>query len=345
MKIKVAGFILFSFISVLLRAQCTLNKLPLESQTGDYSFIVSGHFHGSSANQSTFPAATILNGIDTLNALKPAFLISLGDMFVDVNETTIEHYTTSLFNKLKMPLLNAVGNHDVSNGNMYKAHYGKSVCIFPCKKQLFIVLNTEQDDGNIRGDQLDLLKSTLADVATPYFDQFFVFTHRPVWAEGNPRYANLFKDNTQSKLGKPNFENEILPLFQHLKKPVYWFSGSMGGGPSSFFYDRNEKDGITYIQTAIRDTPRDAVLQVQIKNGNIFFKGISLTGQKLEPIETYNIDYWKENTAPEEKFNYRLLPYLAWLTVTHRYFWIGLATGIILLFFLTALIKKWRRKK
>lgn len=62
---------------------------------------------------------------------------------------------------------------------------------------------------------------------------------------------------------------------------------------------RNEKDGITYIQTAIRDTPRDAVLQVQIKNGNIFFKGISLTGQKLEPIETYNIDYWKENTAPE----------------------------------------------
>ncbi len=88
-----------------------------------------------------------------------------------------------------------------------------------------------------------------------------------------------------------------------------------------------------------------AVLQVQIKNGNIFFKGISLTGQKLEPIETYNIDYWKENTAHEEKFNYRFLPYLAWLTVTHRYFWIGLATGIILLFFLTALIKKWRRKK
>lgn len=347
LKIKITGFMLFLLVSVLLSAQIIspFNKLQLENQTGDYSFIVSGHFHGSSANQSTFPASTILGNIDTLNALKPAFLISLGDLFVDVNAITVNHYATSLFNKLKVPMFNSVGNHDVSNGNKYESLYGKSFYYFTCGKQLFIVLNTELNDGDIKGEQLELLKTALSTIQSTNTNQVFVFTHRPVWAEQNQRYTNLFKDNTQSKLGKPNFEKEILPLFQNLHLPVYWLSGSMGGGPASFFYDKNEQAGITFIQTAIRDTPRDAVLQVEVKQGRISFKGISLTGQQLESIEHYDIEYWKKNVPAEEAFNYRLLPYLTWLMVTHRYFWIGLVTGVSLFFCLTALIRKWKRKK
>jgi hypothetical protein len=173
----------------------------------------------------------------------------------------------------------------------------------------------------------------------------FVFSHRPVWAEGDPNYAPLFKENTRSKFGIPNFKNELQPLLQQLKLPVYWMSGSMGSGPASFFYDKNKTTGITFMQTAIRDTPRDAVLLVTIKNGTVYFKGLSLTGAVVDAIENYNVNYWQQNVAPEKKFNYRLLPYLTWLMLTHHYFWTGFVIAIALILCINALIKKWRRKK
>ncbi|HET6226846.1 MAG TPA: hypothetical protein VFF27_11245 [Bacteroidia bacterium] len=346
-KIKCTGFILFFLMRLVLVAQLSspFNKLALTDQAADYSFIVSGHFHGGSSNQSTFPAATLLANIDSINALQPAFIISLGDLFTDVNEETVDHYNTSLFRKLKSPLFNAVGNHDVSNGNKYETLYGKSFYFFTYGKQLFLLLNTELNDGDIKGEQLELVKSALNKAKTGGIKQLFIFSHRPVWAEGNPRYTNIFKDNTQSKLGAPNFEKDILPLLQQVHLPIYWFSGSMGSGPASFFYDKNEKDGITYIQTAIRDTPRDGVLRVELNQNTVSFKCISLTGQRLGPLEQFGISYWTKNVAPEQSFNFRLLPYLTWLMIKHHYFWIGLITGVILLFLFKLLMKKWGRKK
>jgi hypothetical protein len=119
----------------------------------------------------------------------------------------------------------------------------------------------------------------------------------------------------------------------------------MGAGPASFFYDKNKTTGITYIQTAIRDTPRDAVLIIKCDNGNVSFEGCSLTGEKLQPVESYNVNFWSENSAPEAAFNYRLLPYLSWLVITHHYFWIGVITGIIIIVVIRWLISKWKIKK
>ncbi|MGZ6540185.1 MAG: hypothetical protein ACXVEB_17550, partial [Bacteroidia bacterium] len=139
----------------------------------------------------------------------------------------------------------------------------------------------------------------------------------------------------------------IKPLIADFSKDksVYWFSGSMAGGPSSFFYHKEANTGLTVIQTAIRDLPRDAVLQVNVADGKISFKGISLTGQNIEPIENYDIDYWKKTIAPEEKFNYRLLPLMTKQMLMHQYFWIGLVVGSLL--FVTAFFikRRWKRKK
>ena len=73
------------------------NNLPVNDSSKNYSFIVSGHFHGASTNSSTFPSSSILANIDSLNSLKPVFLMSLGDMFLDVNDTYINHYKYCLF--------------------------------------------------------------------------------------------------------------------------------------------------------------------------------------------------------------------------------------------------------
>ena len=125
------------------QAVSSFNKLEVTDTSNNYSFIVSGHFYGSSTNASTFPASSLQANIDTLNSLNSSFLMSLGDLFVDVNEMYISHYQKSLFDKLTMPLFNAVGNHDLSNGNMYEKVYGKSFFSFSKGKELFIVLNLD----------------------------------------------------------------------------------------------------------------------------------------------------------------------------------------------------------
>lgn len=320
------------------------NNHKLIDTSAVYSFIVSGHFHGSSTNKSTFPASSLLANIDTLNSLHPLFLMSLGDMFVDVNEQYIQHYKTSLFNKLNMPLFNAVGNHDVSNGNMYEKVFGKSFFYIKTGSEFFIVLNTEINDGSIEGDQLAFLSDALKSASSS--KNIFIFSHRPVWSENYDRYKYLFADNTRTAIGKNNFESTIKPLlFESAKaKNIFWISGSLGGGPASFFYDKDPETNVHFMQTAIRDMPRDAALQVTVNNGIVSFNGISFSGEKLNSVESYNIDYWNKTIAPEKEFNLRLLPYLAKQMLLHYYFWIGFVSSLLLLFILRFLFVKWKRK-
>ena len=87
-------FVAFLSFSMSLNAQITspFTGQKLNDSVSNYSFIVSGHFHGQSNNGSTYPASTVLASIDTLNKLNPTFLMSLGDLFLDVNDVYLDHY-------------------------------------------------------------------------------------------------------------------------------------------------------------------------------------------------------------------------------------------------------------
>jgi hypothetical protein len=338
--------LLFGIQSLYSQVISPFNGLEVTDSISSYSFIVSGHFHGSSTNQSTFPASTLLAGIDTLNSLQPAFLMSLGDLFLDVDDNYISHYNTSLFSKLRMPLLNAVGNHDLSNGNLYEKKYGKTWYTFRKGYEYFVVLNTEIQDGSIKDGQLELLTNVLnTDFEKEKIRNIFIFSHRPVWAENNERYKGLFTENTHSAMGN-NYAADVLPLLKKAasKANVFWISGSMGGGPASFFYDKDE-NGIFNIVTAIRDLPRDGVLQVKVSEGKVDLQCISLTGEKLKGIETYNRDFWKSTAIPEERFNLRLLPLLILKTIKHIYFWSGVVFAIVMTLLCRVILRRWRRKK
>ena len=323
------------------------NGLAVKDSSAEFSFLVSGHFHGASTNISGFPAASLQASIDTLNALHPAFLMSLGDLFLDVNDTYIAHYRKSLFNKLKMPLFNSVGNHDLANGNMYEKVFGREYFSFTLQGTLIVVLNTEEDNGSIKGDQFGMLKEAIGGASAKGIKNIFIFSHRPVWAESIPKYEGLFEGNTRSVLSS-NFNSGIKPLLSAIPKNIhtFWCSGSMGGtAPASFFYDRDEGTGVTFMQTAIRDLPRDAALLVTVRNGDVHLQGISFTGQQLNAIESYNMEYWRKTIAPEQKFNYRLLPYLALQVVLHADFWIGFAGALLLVLLISLLRKRWKRKR
>jgi hypothetical protein len=124
---------------------------------------------------------------------------------------------------------------------------------------------------------------------------------------------------------------------------VYLFSGSLGNAPASFFYFHDQPNSISIIGTAIRALKRDALLYVHVKQGKVSFETVSLTGETLLPLESYSVDFWKDEVG-EEPFNWRLVPYYCKLMITHRFFWYGVLSmvGIFIVYFW---IKRRRLKK
>lgn len=319
-------------------------KLGFKDSTGQYSFVVSGHFHGSSSNQSGFPAASLLANIDVLNKMKLTFIASTGDLFMDPVKD-FENYKSAFFQKLNAPLFNAVGNHDLSEkvGSYSPQKDQPNFHHFYINTELFIFLDTEFKDGSLDEKQFSHLKSYLE--SSEYGEKnIFIFSHRPIWSEEDEEMKDFFLDNTRSKFGN-NFKSDVEPLLIEAAKTknIFWCSGSLGNAPASFFYHQDE-NGITYIQSAIRDLPRDAMLKVNVDNGVVTFETFSLNNNKVEPLEFYNIDYWKKHYKEKEPFNYRLIPLYVKQTVFHRYFWYGIfATSFFVL--LIWFIRKRRKKK
>ena len=324
--------IFFYLTGLTLPAQqvSTFNGKPVEvDSTNNYSFIISGHFYGDGNNKTGYPANSLLANLDKINQSDACMLVCLGDLFMDI-KNEIPKYKMSLFDKLRMPLFNAVGNHDLTD-NIYQDNFGATFFRFRVGNDYHIILDTEKDNGDINADQLQLLKE-LEDLAlkgTP--GNVFVYGHRTVFKDAYAELDGLFETNTQG-ITTPNFETEVLPVLKNISATmnVYWFAGSLGDAPASFFHFRDEQHNITYIATAIRALMRDAILWVHVNNGNVTFETASLTGEVLEELEHYNVDFW-QSTSASEPFNYRLIPYYFQQTLLSRYFWYGTAFAFLLI--------------
>lgn len=314
-----------------------LYVLPADS-SGHYRILIGGHFHGESTNRSGYPASTLLANLDTINSLGAHLFLSTGDLFMDPVRD-LPRYQRSLFSKLKMPFFNAPGNHDLS------ASAGKEVGelheIVTWQADRVLLLNTEREDGTLSAGMLDQLASLLVaeDLYIPR--HLFIISHRPIWAEDDPQYSDLFKDNTRSTFGT-NFRKDVYPLLEKIAQHahVYWISGSLGGqAPSSIFFQRHAPN-ITFIQCAIRDEPRDALLIADVYPDTVKWSALSLTGRKPEAPETYDAAWWRSKRGKEEGFNWRLLPYLVRTTVFHRSFWWGAALMLLMVLLVRRIVRR-----
>jgi hypothetical protein len=317
--------------------QYSINHKEIEGldSSGNYSFFVSGHFHGSSNNTTGLPAITLTSNIDNINADSANFLVCLGDLFLDV-KNDIPLYKKHLINKLRMPLFNVPGNHDKYE-NIYEENFGTTFFYFNFHNDLFIFLDTELNDGSISDEQLMMLKSALSYKSK--INNIFVFTHRLIWAEDHAEMKHLFKGNTRSKNGN-NFKSKVFPLIKKYANGsnVYFMGGSLGDSPAPFFY--HNEGNVFFIATAIRDTPKDAFLKVNIVEGKVKFSAFPL----LMPIEFYNLDFYNGKYKKAPGFNWRLVPLYIKNMIFHRYFWYGLAFAFLpLIIFLFA--KKYSNKK
>jgi len=326
---------LFASVSGGVESPFTHKTLETDS-IGEYSFIVSGHFHGSGTNRTGYPTNTLLANLDWLNESDATMVMCLGDLFLDVSND-IPNYEASLFSKLNKPLFNSVGNHDIT-GTIYQDNFGKTYSYFILNNDIHLVLDTELDDGSIKDEQLELFKEVEDLVNTDKYTNVFIYSHRTIWTKSYSELDLLFSDNTQSILGN-NFESEILPRLESIQKKanVFWFSGSLGSAPASFF--QFKKGGIQYIATAIRGLPRDAVLIVDVKQGVVSFRTKSFTNSDLLPFESYDVDFWTENQG-KEPFNYRLLPLYIKQFFLNPNYWYGFASMLFI-----AILFYWRKRK
>jgi len=322
--------------------------------TGNYRLLIGGHFHGSSTNSSGFPAATLLANIETLNATGANVFLSTGDLFLRPDRDSVR-FTTALFDKLELPLFNAPGNHDLE-GSAYHSATRMPVMI-PMGEDRILLLDTERDNSDVNGDQLQQIKDAEQAATEGLLEHLFIISHRPVWSEGEPKYGDLFSGNTRSLTGS-NFTKEVLPILRRIAKyaEVFWISGSMAGrAPASIFFQQHEPN-ITFIQSAIRDELRDAVLIVdvritplspaalrdgegqgpasrrdRVREKGVSWTGLSLTGQPLEPVQIYDAAWWKAHQGTPEPFHWRRIPYLIKTAVTNLNYWYGFGTAVVLL--------------
>lgn len=333
----------FSLATVVTAQQSPFNHLEVKDSLGSsYSFLVSGHFHGSSSNVSGFPAASLLSNIQNINNQGSAFMVSTGDLFLDVKRD-IPQYKVALFDQLKLPLFNVVGNHDI-RGDFYQQHFGTTWMAFDRSSEKYIFLDTEADDGSIKNEQLKFFTEQLNAAKKSIVKNIFIFSHRPIWSEEDDRLKNVFQGNTRSASGT-NFKKDIVPMLDLVKdKNVYWFSGSLGANaPASFFYYVDENK-ITFIQSAIRDLPRDGMLKVKVQNGQVQFETVSFTVQKMPLLEACGLKMWKTHPA-ENPFFWNLVPLYFKQMFMHRYFWYGVAYTIVGVLILYLFRKRIKRKR
>ncbi|MBK9176727.1 MAG: hypothetical protein IPM46_10420 [Flavobacteriales bacterium] len=305
-----------------------LHVQPADS-TGHYRILIGGHFHGESTNRSGFPASTLLANLDTINSLGAHLFISTGDLFMNGVKDR-PRYTRSLFSKLRVPLFNAPGNHDLDGAvGDETAEIGQ----LRQGQDLIFILNTEAHGGSLSRKAQGRLAGALEAEQGFLPSRVFIISHRPIWAEDDPLYSGLFKDNTRSLTGT-NFQKEVYPILQEIAEhaEVYWISGSLGGqAPSSIFFQRHAPN-ITYIQCAIRDEPRDALLIADVQQDTVKWSALSLTRQQLLAPEAYDAAWWRNHGGRGEGFKWRLLPYIVKKTMLNAAFWWGAAFALLLVF-------------
>jgi len=132
------------------------------------------------------------DGINKINLMQPAFVVSVGDLIEgytrnkkEINKQWKEF--NSFINKLEAPFFYVAGNHDYTNKTMeneWLERYGASYYYFIYNNVLFLCLNSEHGhtalkDPDIGSDQVDFVNRVLTEHSDVAWTM--VFMHQPLW--------------------------------------------------------------------------------------------------------------------------------------------------------------------
>lgn len=263
-----------------------------QSSDADYSVLLVGHAYGQYKNtDSIVPSKNLVENIELINHVKPAFIALLGDSVRAPEPQNISALHTEFAQSVAVPVLIAPGNHDLRNGiDVYEAAFGPAHYRIELESELFIVLNTwggvarigPRTVTEVDTEQLAFLKESLKYAAqSEHLDQVVVLMHKVVWVR-LARYEGLRPlINNDHKGG---FWSTIHPLLKDLArtKRVIVGAGDIGHTSYSFFVDRNPEDRITYFATGLADRESDTIVRLDFRKGvPVEIRALSLTDQEV----------------------------------------------------------------
>ena len=319
-------------------------KLQMSEIKDSYTFVMAGHIYGSH-NSSIYPSASLLANMNIFSEKDIEFMVLLGDIFQRSNEVEIQQLKETFLNNLDYPVFNSAGNHDLEDRELYVKHFGKTYFSFEISSELFVFLDSEENNGKIMDDQLEFIKNRIQIFESKMnIKNMFIFSHRLLWAIGNPPFDKII-DWVNGPAWHPEdaltVSELIIPLLKRIKdKRVYFVSGDIGAGAFTIFYQNDINSNVTYLATGLGDHENDVVIKVRLdRDRNVLFSPISLSGKRMELIQNYDLNYWQgilgHSTSIPIKFHQRLLNILL-----SKYFIIGSIFGSVGLLFCITLFKR-----
>jgi len=170
---------------------------PLADSPGDFRFAIVTDRTGEHRD------AVFESAIEKLNLLRPAFVLSVGDLIEGYTEDSAELATQwdgfqGMVRRLTVPFFYAPGNHDYSNSRMaevWRERFGPSFYRFRYRDVLFVVLNSELfssvsnpghpvEGPDTQAAQMEFVRRALSQEPQARFT--FVLLHQPLWDRENP---------------------------------------------------------------------------------------------------------------------------------------------------------------
>lgn len=281
----------------------SLNGRVLAGRDGAFRFVVAGHIYGSPGLSTEKPARSLVGAVDRINDLAADLFVAVGDSFW-VFEGDDRRRTMELFDRIQMPVFQAVGNHEMAGEDSYIDAFGPTYGAFVHGDCLFVLLDAESDAWDISGEQLQSLRRAVLQARQdPTIRNVFFFAHKLVFAQRQRYFELLVKGNSLDGLVRVNnFYQDVLPLLADLatQKRVFWFAGDVGTEQSySLFWDRDPESGVVFLATGVGDTPRDALVIVEVSDtGEVVFGTMSLGQERMGAIHEYGVAYWRARFFP-----------------------------------------------
>jgi len=241
----------------------------------DKQIIIAGHTYGDPGDKNLFTYPKFLNYLTKTIVEKYDFIFLAGDIIRTGDIATksnkirflqVKNELSNFFNELYV----APGNHDVglaltnkTGRNEFLSVFNKNYQEIVINDNLFIVLDSTFEPGNISQDQLSFLKTKLKKVKN--IKNIFIITHHVIWQNyiGKKVISSVDKDF----FSKSNF-GDVISLFKNLENKIriFFVAGDIGVIKEKTVIFCERKNNLYFIATGMGNKRLDNYLKILISS-------------------------------------------------------------------------------
>jgi len=232
-----------------------------------YSFIVAGHAYGSHTAKNIGLHPALLNSLNSGYDSNAAFIVFTGDI---VRKSTTESWqqVEDELSNYPLPYYYAMGNHDANElaWQVFENKFGSTYYAFNSQSELFIVLNSTEDERSVSSNQVEFLQDQINN-AGDTIRNIFIFFHEVLW-NSHEKYIGVIS-NSRSRYDQmvdySNYWEEVHPMLsERADKNFFLIAGDVGGNREaiSAFYDT--WDHITFVASGMGEVDDENYLLVLV---------------------------------------------------------------------------------